>query len=123
MLEINFEAPKRRVLPIIFIVETSGGMAGHRITAVNEAFERLLPLLNDVSDECNDFEIKIALLEFSSDAHWIDDGLKPLPEFKFQELQAGGLADAGKAFSALNEKLNRKMGFLSDSQEIGRAHV
>jgi uncharacterized protein YegL len=112
---INLEAPKRRVLPLIFIVETSGGIAGHRITAVNEAFERLLPLLNDFYYENNDAEIKTAILEFSSDAHWIDDGLKPIPEFKFQELQAGGLADAGKAFSALNEKLNRTTGFFNNS--------
>jgi hypothetical protein len=42
MLEINLEAPQRRVLQVIFIVETSGGMSGHRIIAVNEAIRNSL---------------------------------------------------------------------------------
>jgi hypothetical protein len=34
----------------------------------------------------------------------------------FHDLQAGGLADAGEAFSELNEKLSRKTGFFNDTR-------
>ncbi len=44
----DFPVPKR-VLPIIFIVETSGGMSGERIDAVNKAIKSALPVFQEVS--------------------------------------------------------------------------
>lgn len=108
----DFPVPKR-VLPIIFIVETSGGMSGERIDAVNKAIKSVLPVFQEVSEKNADVEIKVAILEYGSGARWMYDELKAIPEFEFQDLQASGLVDFGEALIMLNEKLSRKTGFLN----------
>ncbi len=108
----DFPVPKR-VLPIIFIVETSGGMSGERIDEVNKAIKNALLVFQEVSEKNADAEIKVAILEYGSGARWMYDELKAIPEFEFLDLQASGLVDFGEALTMLNEKLSRKTGFLN----------
>lgn len=108
----DFLVPKR-VLPIIFIVETSGGMFGERIDAVNKAIKSALPLFQEVSEKNADAELKVAILEYGTGARWMYNELIAIPEFEFLDLQASGLVDFGEALTILNEKLSRKTGFLN----------
>ena len=96
-LDEQIEVP-RRTMVVFFIVDTSGSMQGAKIGAVNSAIEEVLPEIAKISDENADAEIKIAVLDFSTDAKW----LTPKP------IEAGGLTALGDACIKLNEKLSRK---------------
>ena len=61
----------KKSLPIFFIIDTSGSMAGSRIAALNSAIEQMLEQLKEMNAERADAEIEIAFLEFSSGARWL----------------------------------------------------
>jgi len=69
-LDEQIEVP-RRTMVVFFIVDTSGSMQGAKIGAVNSAIEEVLPEIAKISDENADAEIKIAVLDFSTDAKWL----------------------------------------------------
>ena len=69
-LDEQIEVP-RRTMVVVFIVDTSGSMQGAKIAAVNSAIEEVLPEIAKISDENADAEIKIAVLDFSTDAKWL----------------------------------------------------
>jgi len=103
----------RRTMVLFFLVDTSGSMSGDKIGAVNEAIREVLPEINDISSENADAQIKIAVLDFSSGAHWIYDKPVEADQFVWNNLEVGGLTDMGVAFKMLNEKLSRTE-FMSD---------
>jgi uncharacterized protein YegL/serine/threonine protein kinase len=100
-IEIN-----RRTLPVVFIIGTSGSMAGSKIGAVNSAMEKILPTLKEISDEHPDYKIKVAVLEFSSVPRWDTNGLVELDKYRWNDLEASGIADFGKACKEIDEKLS-----------------
>lgn len=103
----------RRTMVLFFLVDTSGSMSGDKIGAVNEAIREVIPEINDISSENADAQIKIAVLDFSSGAHWIYDKPVEADQFVWNNLEVGGLTDMGVAFKMLNEKLSRTE-FMSD---------
>lgn len=105
----------RKVMTLFFIVDTSGSMDGSKIGAVNLAIREVLPMLDDISSNNADAEIKIALLEFSSGARWLYETPKPATDFIYNDLSVSGLTDLGEAYQALNEKLSRKGGFMAET--------
>lgn len=106
------EAIARKLLPIIYVVDTSGSMAGGRISSVNEAMHETVDVLRDVSESNPSAELKIGVLKFASNAEWITkDGFKFLEDYYWNDLQAGGLTDFGSALRELDQKLSRS-GFL-----------
>jgi uncharacterized protein YegL len=109
----------RRVMTLFFVVDTSGSMSGAKIASVNQAIREILPILNTISQNNADAEIKIAMLKFSSGVSWMYDSPKDFAEFKFQDLTAGNLTDFGQACQALNEKLSRS----AFMQEVNGAYA
>jgi len=98
----------RRTMVLFFIIETSGGMAGHKIAMVNQAIGDVLLKIKDL-DENADAQIKIAVLEFSSGARWLTpDGPVDVNDYNWNNLDAAGVVDFGAACRALNEKLSTK---------------
>jgi len=94
---------------LFFIVDTSGSMEGSKIGSVNTSIREVLPEIQDMSDDNNDAEIKIAALEFSSGAKWITaNGPVEAGQFHWNDLDAAGTTDLGAACRALNEKLSTK---------------
>lgn len=62
----------RRVMTLFLLVDTSGSMTVNgNIGKVNSAIEEMIPLLQEVSDENADAEIKVAVLEFSTGCRWV----------------------------------------------------
>jgi uncharacterized protein YegL len=100
----------RRVMTLFFIVDTSGSMGGNKIGALNQAIREVLPMLDDISKNNADAEIKLAILEFSSGARWLYETPKSTSDFIFQDFKENGMTDLGQAYQALNEKLSRKDG-------------
>ena len=105
----------RKVLPIIYVLDTSGSMAGERIASVNEAMNETLEVLRDVSEKNPDAEIKIGVLKFSTNAEWVTNGLVFMDDFYWNDLQAGGVTDFGAALKELNSKLSRSEFLVSDT--------
>ena len=116
--EARTEMP-REVVPLFFIVDTSGSMAGTYIGAVNSAIEETLEELREMNDESNDAEVEVAVLEFSDGAKWItQNGPVKVENYYWNPLNASGLTAMGEAFRMLEEKLHSTSGFLSSATSI-----
>lgn len=115
MPDIRNEVIARKVLPIIYVLDTSGSMYGERIAAVNEAMNETMEVLKDVSAHNPDAEIKIGVLQFSTNAYWVTNGLIDTEDFFWNDLTAGGTTEISAALSALNEKLSRSEFLVSDT--------
>ena len=101
----------RRTMTLFFLIDTSGSMEGSKIGAVNDAVANVLPMLDEISGENPDAEIKVAALDFSSDVKWIYSEPKLANEFIWQDVHANGLTSLGAACAELNSKLSRS-GFM-----------
>lgn len=97
----------RRTMTLFFLIDTSGSMSGNKIGAVNDAIVNLLPMLEDISSTNPDAEIKVAALEFSNGTKWLYNEPKSVEDFKWIDVQAGGLTSLGEACIELNSKLSR----------------
>lgn len=97
----------RRTMTLFFLIDTSGSMEGNKIGAVNDAVANVLPMLNEISAENPDAEIKVAALEFSSSTNWLYSEPKIASEFIWQDVRASGLTSLGAACIELSTKLSR----------------
>lgn len=97
----------RRTMTLFFLIDTSGSMSGNKIGAVNDAIVNVLPMLEDISSSNPDAEIKVAALEFSNGTKWLYNEPKSVEDFKWIDVQAGGLTSLGEACLELNGKLSR----------------
>lgn len=105
----------KRIMPVFFLVDTSGSMDGKNIGAVNSAIEEIIPDLRHLSESQADSEIRLAVMQFSSGCEWVTPSLMSLDSFDdWVPLQAGGLTELGQALEELNNKLS-KNGFLERS--------
>lgn len=106
----------KKVLPIIYAIDTSGSMAGDKIAAVNEAIHECEDILKEKAGESPDAEIKISALKFSSGAQWVTkSGLVSLEDFYWNDVQASGVTDLGAAIKELESKLSRSSFLVSDT--------
>lgn len=97
----------RRTMTLFFLIDTSGSMSGNKIGTVNDAIVNVLPMLEDISSSNPDAEIKVAALEFSNGTKWLYNEPKSVEDFKWIDVQAGGLTSLGEACLELNSKLSR----------------
>lgn len=107
-LELKYEYPKE-VLNYIFVVDVSGSM-WDKLGIINKAFEEVLWKLEQrMQNPQFDYEIRIAILEFSTGARWINDSDCPkrVQGFHFT-LHSGGNSEFAEALTELNRKLNRQ---------------
>lgn len=97
---------KRRAMVVVFIVDTSGSMRGPRIGAVNDAIRNLLPELRRKEHKNTAAEIKVAVLTFASQAHWLMEEPQPVSQYQFEDItNVSGGTNYSNAYIALNEKL------------------
>lgn len=105
----------RRSMVLFIILDTSGSMAGSKIGALNDAISQVIPMLNEISKNNADADIKIAVLQFSSGCEWLYNEPKTVSDFKWVDRVAGGLTDLGEAYMELNERLSRNSYLSSDT--------
>lgn len=110
----ELDAVPRRVMPLIFLVDTSGSMDGAKIASLNVAVQESLKDVGEISKNNSDAQIKVAVLEFSSGTQWMYPQPIESESFKWQDLKAGGLTSLGAAYSELNEKLSKSHGFMAE---------
>lgn len=104
----------RRTMVLFFLVDTSGSMWGTKIGTVNSAIEEVAPEIKDISETNADAQIKIATLQFSTGAQWIESAPVPAELFQWNHLDASGVTDFGEACVKLDQKLARTE-FMSDA--------
>lgn len=104
-------------LPIIFVIDTSGGMHGRPINILNNCLSDSIKTLSDSAALDDEFPPAIGILQAHTNAHWIHpDGLVSLKKFDYTPLTAGGLNDMGAAMTELDKKLSREA-FLESTAE------
>ena len=113
----NIEATvMKKVLPIIYAIDTSGSMQGNKISTLNEAMHECEEILKEKAIDSPDAEIKIGVLKFSSGATWITkSGLVSLEDFYWDNVTAGGVTDLHEALKELNKKLSRSEFLVSET--------
>jgi len=98
------------VLPIFFVIDTSGCAYAYEKNAISMEIEEIRDLSKDEM-----YEIKIAILEFSSSTRWITNGLIEFEKFNWYNYDSP--ADFGAACKALNDKLSRTA-FMQDTHSF-----
>lgn len=104
----------RPVLPLIFVLDTSGSMVGEKIGILNNALFNTIQSLNLHFTNKIQFSIRLNVLEFNTTANWMySDHLVPVEEYVFSPMKAGGLTCIGNALGELADKLStEENGFL-----------
>ncbi len=109
------EGIPRKIMTMFFMIDTSKSMEGNKIGAVNDAMENVMPIIEGISEKNPDAEIKIAVLDFSSEVKWLYDEPKTAANFQWRNVRAAGLTSLGDACLQLNEKLSKSHGFMQSA--------
>ena len=104
----------RRTMVLFFLVDTSGSMYGEKIGSLNDAIRETVPDLKDLSDGNPDAAIKIAVLQFDTDVRWLYPQPVESENFRWNDLEAGGLTCLGTALRELDGKLSKSQ-FLQEA--------
>ena len=105
----------RRVLTVFFLVDTSGSMSGGKISSLNVAIRETIPMLETLSSENTNTEIKVAALQFSSGCDWMYPRPMPAEDVEWYDLEASGLTSLGAAYQELHKKLSQSTGFMQEA--------
>ena len=97
----------RRPLHFIWIADCSGSMGyGGKIQALNNAIHDTLPAMRDAAKENPNAEVMVRTLKFSSGASWHVANPVPVEQFSWDDLDANGVTDMGKALQLVAEQLD-----------------
>lgn len=94
-----------RPLHFFWIVDCSGSMYGEKIGTVNHAIQSVIPEMVDAASNNPNAQLMIRTLQFSTGASWVTTNPVPVEDFAWDDLQAGGVTDLGKAFELLSAQL------------------
>ena len=87
-----------RDLHFIWIVDCSGSMlVKGKIQSLNQAIIESLPAMRDVADENPWSKVLIRAVKFSDGAQWHISQPTDVKDFRWVDLEAGGVTDMGKA--------------------------
>ncbi|MGN0465516.1 MAG: VWA domain-containing protein [Lachnospiraceae bacterium] len=103
----EMEKVPNRDLHVFYVLDTSGSMAGTQIATLNRAMEETVDALKVEAKKNADANVKIAVLEFNSNARWISNRPESVEDFVWEDLECGGLTQVGDALAELNSKLSR----------------
>ena len=99
----------KKVLPIIYVIDTSGSMEGERIACLNAVMREALRMLEKGTSNDYYYDIRIAVLQFGSSVRWVTgDEMIPLEDYCWEDLEASGMTNMGDALIELSDKLNNE---------------
>lgn len=94
-----------RPLHFFWVVDCSGSMYGEKIGAVNHAIQTTIPEMADAARGNPNAELLVRTLKFSNGASWVTPTPVNIEDFAWDDLDAGGVTDLGKAFDLLAAQL------------------
>lgn len=99
----------RRPLHFIWIVDCSSSMYGEKMQELNNAVREALPDMQKAAAENPNAEVKVRVVKFSSGASWQVANPVPVEQFRWEDLEANGVTDMGKALKIVAEQLDSKI--------------
>lgn len=94
-----------RPLHFFWIVDCSGSMYGEKIGTVNHAIQSTIPEMADAAKNNPNAQLLVRTLKFSTGASWVTTNPVNIEDFAWDDLDAGGVTDLGKAFDMLAAQL------------------
>lgn len=95
-----------RPLHFIWICDCSGSMqADGKIQSLNNAIKEALPHMQKAAEENPNAQVLVRAVRFSDGAQWHVALPTPAADFRWTDLQAGGMTDLGRAISMVAEQL------------------
>ncbi len=94
-----------RPLHFIWIVDCSGSMYGEKIGTVNHAIQSTIPEMADAAKDNPNAQLLVRTLKFATGASWVTTNPVPIEDFAWDDLEACGVTDLGKAFDMLAAQL------------------
>jgi uncharacterized protein YegL len=94
-----------RPLHFFWVVDCSGSMYGDKIQQLNFAIRQTIPDMRSAADDNPNAQIFIRTLKFSTGAQWVTVSPVSVSDFEWDDLDAGGVTDMGKAYELLADQL------------------
>lgn len=95
-----------RPIHFFWVVDCSGSMYGEKIGIVNNTIQECIPEMRNSADNNPNAQLLIRALQFSSGASWITTGPVPVENYSWEDMEANGLTELGKAFDLLAAQLS-----------------
>ena len=97
----------RRPLHFILIADCSGSMGFEgKIQSLNFAIRNALPHMEEAAAKNPNAEVMVRAVKFSSGASWHVASPVPVEQFRWDDLEANGVTDMGKALQLVAEQLD-----------------
>jgi len=95
-----------RPLHFIWLADGSGSMkVDGKIQALNHAIREAIPHMRTAARENPHASIFVNAIRFADEAHWMGEKLTPVSEFRWQDIEAGGLTAMGEALTMVGDVL------------------
>ena len=95
-----------RPLHFFWMVDCSGSMFSEgKIGIVNNAIQECIPEMRSAADNNPNAQLLIRAVQFSTGANWITANPVPIEDYGWEDLEASGVTDMGKAFALLAAQL------------------
>lgn len=94
-----------RPIHFFWVVNCSGSMYGEKIGIVNNTIQECIPEMRSAADNNPNAQLLIRALQFSSGASWITASSVPVEDYGWEDMDANGLTELGKALDLLAAQL------------------
>src|SRR5438128_4399777 len=95
-----------RPLHFIWIADCSGSMdVDGKIQSLNTAIKEAIPHMQDVADENPNAQVLVRAVKFSDGAQWHVSQPTDIADFKWDDLEAGGVTAMGMALGIVADQL------------------
>ena len=95
-----------RPVHFFWIVDCSGSMFGDKIGTVNNTIQICIPEMARAAENNPNAQLLIRALAFSTGATWLTPNPVPVADYAWDDLDADGVTDLGKAYELLAAQLS-----------------
>jgi len=95
-----------RPLHFFWVVDCSGSMYGEKMGTLNNAIHEVIPEMRSEADSNPNAQLMVRALKFATGANWITESPVKVDEYEWEDLEADGVTDMGKAFELLTSQLS-----------------
>jgi len=96
-----------RPLHFIWIADCSGSMGRRgKVQALNNAIREAIPHMVQVAKENPNAQVLVRAVKFSNGSQWHVARPTPMDQFRWEDLEADGVTDMGKALQLVAEQLD-----------------
>lgn len=95
-----------RPLHFIWLTDGSGSMRlDGKIQALNHAIREAIPHMRSSARENPHASVFVNAIRFADEARWMGEKLTPVSEFRWQDIEAGGVTALGEALTMIGDAL------------------